>query len=227
MGFFGTLFGSDNANAARDAAAKQYAGEQNALSGIKTAGDNYASGFQNLSQNFNPYVQGGGQAQNQLYNLMGLNGQAAQQGGFDQFRADPGYQFQLQQGQQAIDRSAAARSGVNNGATLKATQRFGQGLADQQYGNYLQRLMGLGQQGLQATGSQVQTAGQGLTGQLNAATAAFPSSFKSASTIPMGDIAAQNANNASAGNLLNLITQGAGMALGGAFGNPSSFFGGR
>lgn len=45
----------------------------------------------------------------------------------------PGYQFQLQQGQQALDRAASARGNVFSGAALKEAQRFGQGLADQTF----------------------------------------------------------------------------------------------
>jgi hypothetical protein len=42
---------------------------------------------------------------------------------------DPGYQFQLQQGEQALQRSQAARGNVFSGAALKAAQEYGQGLA--------------------------------------------------------------------------------------------------
>lgn len=60
----------------------------------------------------------------------------------------PGYQFQLGQGMQAIDRSAAARGSLMSGATIKAAQRYGTGLASQEFGNYANRLaslIGLGQ----------------------------------------------------------------------------------
>ena len=46
---------------------------------------------------------------------------------------NPQYQFLLKQGQQALDRSAAARGMGYSGAQLKAAQQFGQGLASQQY----------------------------------------------------------------------------------------------
>ncbi len=55
----------------------------------------------------------------------------------DDFRTDPGYQFAFEEGQRAIDGSAAARGNLFSGATLKAQQRFGQGLADQNYRNFL------------------------------------------------------------------------------------------
>jgi len=71
---------------------------------------------------------------------------------------DPGYQFRLQQGQQALERSQAARGGMQSGAALKAAQEYGQGLADQTYGEAYQRWL----QGQQNTyGMLSGTAGRG------------------------------------------------------------------
>lgn len=47
----------------------------------------------------------------------------------NQVQNDPAYQFQLTQGQNAIDRSAAARGTLVSGGTLKDIAEFGQGLA--------------------------------------------------------------------------------------------------
>ncbi len=52
---------------------------------------------------------------------------------------DPGYQFQQQQGQLALDRSASAGGMLDSGAALKAAQQFGQGLAGTTYNNAFQR----------------------------------------------------------------------------------------
>jgi hypothetical protein len=71
-----------------------------------------------------------------------------QQAAFDRFHASPGYQFSFDQGQQAVENSAAARGGVHSGATMKALDRFGTGLANQEYGDYYNRLAaeaGIGQ----------------------------------------------------------------------------------
>lgn len=60
----------------------------------------------------------------------------------------PGYQFAVGEGQQGIDRTSAARGMTRSGAYDKATMRFRQGLADQNYLNYLNpyfQLAGLGQ----------------------------------------------------------------------------------
>lgn len=45
---------------------------------------------------------------------------------------DPFYQFQLQQGLDAVQGSAAARGNLRSGATLKALTEYGQGMASQQ-----------------------------------------------------------------------------------------------
>jgi hypothetical protein len=53
-----------------------------------------------------------------------------------QFRADPGYQFRLRQGEKAINRGAAARGNVLSGATMQALGNFNSGLASQEYANF-------------------------------------------------------------------------------------------
>lgn len=54
-----------------------------------------------------------------------------------------GYEFRLDEGQKALERSAAARSGVLSGAQVKATERFGQDYASNEFGTYMDRLGGL------------------------------------------------------------------------------------
>ena len=46
--------------------------------------------------------------------------------GMDQFQQDPGYGFRLSEGQKALERSAAARAGLQSGSALKAAARIGQ-----------------------------------------------------------------------------------------------------
>ncbi len=49
------------------------------------------------------------------------------------FQQDPGYQFQLAQGTQAMDRSAAARGMLNSAGTMEGINAYGQGLANTDY----------------------------------------------------------------------------------------------
>jgi hypothetical protein len=65
---------------------------------------------------------------------------------------DPGYAFRMSEGLKALERSAAARAGLQSGAALKAAQRYGQDLASQEYGAAYNRLAGLANVGPQAAG---------------------------------------------------------------------------
>lgn len=52
------------------------------------------------------------------------------------------YKFRLNQGQQALERSAAAKGMLTSGNTLAALLEYGQGLASTEYGNEFNRLTG-------------------------------------------------------------------------------------
>lgn len=94
-----------------------------------------------------PYREGGATAQNKLMELLGIGtntggaeyGKYARDFGMSDFVTDPGYAFRLSEGQQAIDRSAAARGGTQSGAALKAAARYGQDMGSQEYGNAYSR----------------------------------------------------------------------------------------
>ena len=60
--------------------------------------------------------------------------------GYQGFTGTPGYEFRVAQWRQAIERSAAARGGLNSGATMNALQSYGQGMAADEYGTYMNRL---------------------------------------------------------------------------------------
>ncbi len=69
------------------------------------------------------------------------------------FFNSPDYRFALEQGEQAVLRNRSAMGGLASGNTGVALQRFGQGLASQQYGNYVNRLASLAGIGQSATDS--------------------------------------------------------------------------
>jgi hypothetical protein len=58
------------------------------------------------------------------------------------FQESPGYQFQLDQGQRSIERSLAARGLLESGALVQEMNKFGQGVANQEWNNYLNRVSG-------------------------------------------------------------------------------------
>jgi hypothetical protein len=55
--------------------------------------------------------------------------------GLADFNADPGYQFRMDQGNRAVNNSAASQGGLLSGATLKAIQKYSQDLGSQEYQN--------------------------------------------------------------------------------------------
>lgn len=84
------------------------------------------------------------------------------------YQATPGYEWQRDQGEQALMRQAAALGGLDSGATRSALVDYGQGLANQEYGNYLARLAGMTGIGQDAVGQALSTgsnaSGQALSG---------------------------------------------------------------
>jgi len=112
-----------------------------------------------------PYRIGGYGAYSAMQGLLGLGPTTdANKAAFDQYQNSTGYQFRLGQGTQAIDRSAAARGGLNSGATLKALANYGQNIGSAEFGNYLNQLQGVIAPGQQALSQNAQ-AGQNLANQ--------------------------------------------------------------
>ncbi len=60
-------------------------------------------------------------------------------GGFDALQGDPGYQFRLRQGQEAIENAASARGGRHGGNTLKALAEYNQNFATGEMDNMYRR----------------------------------------------------------------------------------------
>ena len=60
----------------------------------------------------------------------------------EEMNADPGYQFRMQQGQQALERSGAARGVTNTGGTLQNILDYGQQAGSQEYGAAYGRKLG-------------------------------------------------------------------------------------
>jgi hypothetical protein len=75
---------------------------------------------------------------------MGLNGPAGNERAVGRFQAGPGYEFTMDQGLDALDRRAASRGMLASGNNTQDILRFSQGLADQEYDQWLDRLSGYG-----------------------------------------------------------------------------------
>lgn len=107
-----------------------------------------------------PYLQGayGGQVSNGtgandfVSQLLGLKGGDEANQAFDKYKDSTGYQFALDSGSKAITGNAASRGLLSSGSTAQALTKFGQNNATQYYNSYLDKLLGLSGQGLQAGG---------------------------------------------------------------------------
>jgi hypothetical protein len=116
------------------------------------------------------------------------------------FFASPDYQFNLQQGNQAIDRSLAARGRALSGAGVKEGQRFASGLASAEYGNYVNRLFTAAGLGNSATNSTA-AAGQAAANN-NSAALLGAANTRASSYMAQGE----GINNAIQGGISNYLT---------------------
>ncbi len=141
IGADGGLLGS---RGSRKAAKRSSAAQQKAINqGVKEQ----RRSFEDIRGYESPYMTGGTASQNRLMELLGLGGDtaSAEYGryaddfGMDDFEQDPGYAFRMSEGLKALDRQAAARGGLISGSALKASQRYGQDLASQEYQNAYDR----------------------------------------------------------------------------------------
>ena len=157
----GDITGSNKqAKAAQNAAAQQAAAAEKASQIQKDM-------FEQVRSDLNPYRTAGSNALAQLMGGMGQDGQFMKTYSGQDIYDDPSYQFRVNQGNNAIQGSAAAQGGLLSGATLKALQNYGQESASQEYQNAYNRfnadqtnqynrlsnLVGIGQNAAAQTGN--------------------------------------------------------------------------
>jgi len=99
--------------------------------------------YQQNREDQEPWRQTGLGALNQLAYRLGIgtgsSDDLVRRFSMDDFQADPGYQFRLEQGQKGIESSAAARGGLLSGAAAKALTKYNQGFASNEYQNAYNR----------------------------------------------------------------------------------------
>ena len=158
MGFLSSLTGSKTGKATMTAADQN----KDALFALRATGNNIIADGERKSLGalnqaigaYQPWVDSGNNARGMYDNALGLNGADGNAAATGAFQAGPGYQFALDQGTQAALRGASASGMLNSGNTLTALSQYGQGLANQEYGSWLDRLSGVSSQGLQAASGQ-------------------------------------------------------------------------
>ncbi len=137
--------------------------------GLQTAAGQANQGIsdttERIQQNLNPYTSAGATSVGSLQQMAGANGPLAKQFGFDpsNLSSDPGYNFTLQQGQQAIQRAAAAQGGLFSTGTMKSLAGYTTGSANQYFNDAYNRALSTFNTNRQGALSQISTL-QGLAG---------------------------------------------------------------
>jgi hypothetical protein len=148
-----------------------------------------------------PYREAGYGALAKLQGAYGLTpasatdgtGSGASTGGssaYGGFFESPGYQFEMQQGLQGINRGQAAKGLFGSGATQKADMGYASGLASQNFGQYtggLSNIAGLGEGANNTTAQTGSTAANVISNNtMNAGNAAANAYANTASSVNSG-----------------------------------------
>lgn len=123
-----------------------------------------ASGYLDQGREvYSPYAQRYEAGSKAYSDAIGLNGAGGNASALQQFQAGPGYQFNMDQGLQALTRARSAQGMLGSGNTDTDALKFASGLANQGWNSWLDRLNGFDQRGLatagQISGSYGQQAG--------------------------------------------------------------------
>ncbi len=184
IGGAATAYGANKAAGAQKDAANQANNTQMAM-------------FNQIQANEQPYLKAGSGAIDQLSSIYGLGGNGPNAANIMKTLSNlPGYQFQMNQGVQALDRSAAARGLLNSGAQGKALTAYGQGLGSSYLQNYVNGLSGIAGMG-QASAAQQAAVG-----------------MNAANNIGQNQISAGNASAAGTMGMANAFTGALGQGVG-------------
>lgn len=190
-------------------------GQQMVGDATKTGQDAVATGVSGANQTltdsqkqqlalFQPYIKTGTDSIASLQDLSGANGPLTNKFSFNpsDLQNDPGYAFTLKQGQDALQRSAAAKGQLFSGGTLKSLAGFTTGTANQYFGDAFNRAKSTFDTNQNQALSRISTL-QGLAGLGYSGTAAGSNAI--------GDTSTRKAQNTLAGSEFgaNLGEQGA------------------
>ena len=164
------IAGATIAAAGIGAAASLGSGMMQSNTASKAQGQAQAQ-FQQQRNDLGPYREAGLPALEAQQALLGLQGQPAADAAMANFQSSPGYQFQFDEGQRAVESSMAAQGLLRSGATLKGLEKFGQGLANSDFSNYYARLMDMSKLGETAAAGGAANAGNAATAALGGANA--------------------------------------------------------
>ena len=218
MGLF-DIFTNTNANDAANAqieglntAYKSASGDinQGLTQGNAALTTNYTSALAPFLSNIST-ASGGVKA---LTDALGITGDPSQVTA--RLQQTPGYQFQLQQGNENVLRNASRTGSLNSGGTNVDLMNYGQGLAGQTYNNYVSNLLpflGYSTSNAGGAGNIYTGLGAGLNQNYNAAAGNLAGlDWMKNTNVGNANANAILANNQASSNAWNAIGQGVGMA---------------
>lgn len=129
-------------------------GRTDALTSLGQGYANAAPQYQEAISRFDPWANAGKSALATYENSLGQNGAAGNAAAVAQFQESPGYQYQRDQAVDSVARKASALGALGSGNTQAAITDRASQLANQEYGGWQDRLNGLSNTGLAATGQQ-------------------------------------------------------------------------
>lgn len=143
---------AEAANAARTAGLN--AGFEKASGFLDSGLSDASATYERAASPFADFINSGTAANTAYGDALGLNGEEGYGRALDTFRANPGYQFSVDEANQAVMRNAGATGMLGSGNTLAAVAQRTQGLADNQYQTYLDNLFRGSQSGQTAAAGQ-------------------------------------------------------------------------
>jgi hypothetical protein len=215
MGIFDDLLGKSAADASNAAAADTYRKQRAASGELKNYAGTVPGRFDQISQGFQPYMQAGGSALQQLMGGLGLGGEGGGQAFTTAYQSLPGYQSGLNTGLTGAQRTLNTGNMGQSGRAMKALYRYGSDYEDQRSGDYMSRLMGLVGGGQAATGAAAGLQGQGIGLEAGLRQSAFGGDMNSAGTIGQGMVAGEQAKQSALTNLMGTAAYLGGSFLGG------------
>lgn len=213
----GSLLGSNKAaNAAKDASYLQ-------ADAANRSREQEMAMFEQNRADMAPWRDEGKKALLRLSDLLGTSGNSGAEGfgslakpfTMTDFTEDPGYQFRMQEGAKALERSAASKGKLFSGAQGKALTGYNQNLASEEYGKAYDRF------NTNMSNLYSRLSGQAGTGQTAGAQIANlgATTSRSMSDLITGGANALGAGQVGAGNAWNTGLQGIGQTLGDLFSN--------
>jgi hypothetical protein len=184
LGLFGA---SKSASAAKNAASAQERSAREATALQREM-------FNTTRSDMMPWLDAGKTALGKMMSELGIN-----EGGGG-FATSPGYEFRVQQGEKGVLNSLSSMGMKNSGKALKSLETFRQGIASDEYNNWLNRVAGI------AGAGQSQSTSLGGMGQ-NAANAMGQNMQSAGAARASGYVGASNAWSQGIGQVGNALGQ--------------------